>query len=116
MRLARLGVRVSAGIAAFLAGCATATDQLEILVDTRPPGASCFLERQGRPIATLAATPAIALVEASDAEITVRCHRNGFADAAVTLHPRPEKPVFGRLLGPSAGPYEQRVDIALVPR
>lgn len=111
----RVGITTMVAIAA-LAGCATAPDQMEILVDTNPPGAACVLERQGQAIADAAPTPAIALVDAGDAEITVRCHRNGFADASATLHPRIERPMFGRLLAALPGPFEQRVDIALVPR
>jgi hypothetical protein len=116
MRIARPGITAAAGAGALLAGCALGPDRMEILVATTPPGASCLLERQGQAIATVAATPAIALVDASEAEITVRCRRSGFADAALTLHPQPQSTVFGPLLAPAAGPYEQRVDIALVPR
>jgi hypothetical protein len=116
MRLARRGSMAAAGMLALLAGCALPPDQIEILVVTTPPGASCLLERQGRQIAAVAPTPGIALVDASDAEITVRCRRNGFADAAVTLHPHPPAVTIGPLLAPSPGPYEQRVDIALAPR
>lgn len=115
MRVARPGVTAAAGAAALLAACAPMPDRMEILVDTTPPGASCLLERQGQAIAAAAPTPAIALVDASEAEITVRCRRNGFADAALTLHPRPEAPVFGPLLALTP-PYEQHVDIALIPR
>jgi hypothetical protein len=101
---------------ALVAGCALPPDQIEILVVTTPPGAACLLERQGQQIATVAPTPAIALVDAKDAEITVRCRRSGFADTAVTLHPHPPAITIGPLLAPSPGPYEQRVDIALAPR
>jgi hypothetical protein len=107
---------VTAGVLALLTACAAAPNQMEILVDTSPPGASCRLERQGQAIATAAPTPAIALVAASEAEITVHCRRNGFADAVATLHPRPQAPTFGPLFAPAPGPYEQRVDIALIPR
>ena len=115
MRVARPGI-MAAAAAAWLAGCATAPDQMEILVNTTPPGASCRIERLGQAIAAAAPTPAIALVDASHDEITVRCHRNGFADAAVTLRPQPPSPLFDPLLAPPPGPYERRVDIALAPR
>ena len=116
MRFARVRVMAVAGVAALLAGCTLPPDRMEILVSTTPPGASCRLDRQGQAIATVAPTPAMALVDASEAEITVRCRRNGFADAVAMLHPRPESPLFPPLLAPAPGPYEQRVDIALVPR
>ncbi len=113
--IGRPAVTAAAGILILLAGCAPPSDRMEILVDTKPPGASCQLERQGQTIAAAAPTPAIALVDPSDAEITVRCHRNGFADVMVNLRPRPEAPAVIPRLAPT-GPYEQRVDIALVPR
>lgn len=115
-RFALLGVAPLAVFAALLAGCAMAPDRLEILVDTHPPGASCTISRQGQPIAAVAPTPAIALLDPSDAEITVLCRRNGFADAAARLDPRPPSQIIGPPFAAAPGPYEQRVDIALIPR
>jgi hypothetical protein len=113
---ARPAFAAAAGLAALLGGCALSPDRMEILVDTTPPGAACVLERQGQPLAALAPTPAIALVDASEAEIIVRCRRDGFAEAAATLHPRPRSPAVVPLWGAAPGPSEQRVDIALIPR
>ncbi len=116
MQYRRASLAAPAVAAAFLAGCASPPDRMEILVATTPPGASCVLSRKGQPIATAAPTPAIALVDPSEAEITIRCRRDGFADAVATVTPHPTAPVFGPLLAPAAPPYEQHVDIALVPR
>src|SRR5690349_8208882 len=55
--------------AAVLSGCSSSPDKTEILVGTTPPGASCLLTRLGQPIATVAPTPAIALVEPNPSEI-----------------------------------------------
>jgi len=102
-----------ATLCAVLSGCA-GSEKPAILVSTTPPGASCTLSRLGQPIATAAPTPAIALVDPSDGEITIVCRRAGFADAAVTVPARKTEPGFGLLFGSSpASDYQPRVDIAL---
>jgi hypothetical protein len=103
--------------AALLCGCSSQPDRTEIFVGTTPPGASCTLTRLGEPIATVAPTPAIALVEPSPAEIEIRCSREGFADAGATLPTRETGPSFGSIMyGRPASDFQRRVDIALVPR
>ena len=103
--------------AGLLCGCSSQPDRTEILVGTTPPGASCILFRLGQPIATVAPTPAIALVEPDPSEIEIRCSRQGFVDAAITL-PAQETglSVGGVFYGRPASDYQRRVDIALVPR
>jgi hypothetical protein len=103
--------------AAVLSGCSSPPDRTEILVGTTPPGASCLLTRLGEPIATVAPTPAIALVEPHPGEIDIRCSRQGFADAAVTLPAQETGLSFGAVMyGRPASDYQRRVDIVLVPR
>ena len=104
--------------AALLCACSSSQpDRSEILVGTTPPGASCILTRLGQPIASVASTPAIALVEPSPSAIDISCHRQGFADAAVTLT-APEPGLRFDMLwhGRPASDYQHRVDIVLVPR
>ena len=103
--------------AALVAGCGAAPGNPGILVATTPPGASCALSRQGQPIATVAPTPGIALVEPAAGEITIQCSRPGFADAGVTLPARDAGPSFGTFFS-SRSPYDYQpqVDIALSPR
>ena len=91
-------------LAVLLAGCYSGPPEpAEILVSTNPPGAHCLLTGQGRTLATLAPTPAIALVDPAAGGLAVNCRRSGFADANVPLPPYP------------AGVRERRVEIALVP-
>ena len=101
--------------AGLLCGCSSQPDRTEILVGTTPPGASCILSRLGQPLATVAPTPGIALVEPNPGEIEIRCSRQGFADAAVTL-PETGLSVGAVIYGRPASDYQRRVDIALVPR
>ncbi len=112
-----LTLAVPALCAALLCGCSSQPDRIEILVGTTPPGASCLLTRLGQPIATVAPTPAIALVEPGAGEIEISCNRQGFADAAVTL-PAPEAgaSVGTVMYGRPASDYQRHVGIVLVPR
>ncbi len=108
---------LAAFCAAALCGCSSQPDRTEILVSTTPPGASCSLVRLGQPIATVAPTPAIALVEPNPSEIDISCSRQGFADAAVTLPARETRLSAGAVMfGRPASDYQRRVDIILVPR
>ncbi len=117
MRHPRSSLTALAGLCAtLLSGCGGPPDQSEILVVTTPPGASCTLTRLGQPIATVAPTPAIALVEPSAGEIAVHCSRQGFADAAATLPARETWLGFGTMYGRPASDYQRRVDLVLVPR
>lgn len=89
---------------------------MEVLVVTLPPGAACNLSRLGQPVAEAGPTPAIALVEPTTIPIDIHCHRRGYADARFTLVPTPAPPLLAPLPAPDRPGYEQRVDIALVPR
>ena len=70
-------------IAASLGGCATAVEGTtqDIAVSTNPAGASCVLERDGKTIGTIAATPGTSHIEKSKYDITIRCNKEGFAEA-----------------------------------
>lgn len=100
------------------AGCSPwVAERAEILVNTLPPGASCVLSRGGQPIATATPTPAIGLVDPSDAPVTVSCRRAGFQDAAVTVVALPPPQGYGFHLFAPAPSYDgQRIDIAMAPR
>ena len=103
--------------AVLLSACDLRPDRTEILVETLPPGASCLLTRLGEPLATVAPTPAIALVEPNPSEIDISCSRQGFADAAVTLPAQDAGLSFGAVIyGRPASDFQRRVDIVLVPR
>src|SRR5882672_11065672 len=84
--------------AALLGACSSQPDRTEILVGTTPPGASCILSRLGQPLATVAPTPAIALVEPNPGEIDISCSRQGCADAAVTLPAQETGPSVGAVI------------------
>ena len=117
MRHPQSNLTALAVLCALVSGCSWQPERTEILVGTTPPGASCILTRLGQPIATVASTPAIALVDPSPGEIEVSCSRQGFADAAATL-PAPDSGLnLGAVIyGRPASDYQRRVDITLVPR
>src|SRR5438132_14250461 len=100
----------------LLCGCSSQPDRTEILVGTTPPGASCILFRLGQPIATVAPTPAIALVEPDPGEIEIRCSRQGFVATAVRLPAQATGLSVGRgVYGRPAAEYQLRVAIAVQP-
>ena len=102
--------------AVLVSGCGVPPGNPGILVGTTPPGASCTLSRQGQPIATVAPTPGIALVEPAAGEITIQCSRQGFADATITLPARDAGPSFGTIVyGRSSYDYQPQVDLVLSP-
>jgi hypothetical protein len=103
--------------AVLLSSCSSQPDRTEILVGTTPPGASCTLTRLGQPIATVASTPAIALVDPAPGEIDISCSRQGFADTAATLPVSETGLSVGAMIyGRPASDYQRRVDITLAPR
>ncbi len=69
--------------AVSVCGCATAIEGTtqDIAVNTNPAGASCVLEREGKAIGTIAATPGSSRIEKSKYDITIRCNKDGFAEA-----------------------------------
>jgi hypothetical protein len=106
-----------ATLCAVVSGCGLPPETPGILVATTPPGASCMVTRLGQPLATVAPTPAIALVEPAAGDITIGCSRQGFADTAVTVPVRETGPSFGTIVyGRSAYTYPDQIDIVLQPR
>ena len=104
-------------LCAVVSGCGLPPGDPGILVATTPPGASCTLTRLGQPIANVAPTPGIALVEPAAGDITILCRRQGFEDAVVTLPVRDAGPSFGTIVyGRSPYDYPPRVGIVLRPR
>lgn len=113
----RHSLLLTALCAVLVSGCALPPGNPGILVDTTPPGASCTVSRQGQPIATVAPTPGIALIEPAAGEITIQCSRQGFAESGVTLPSRDAGAGFGAILfGGAPDPTPLRVDIVLTPR
>jgi hypothetical protein len=71
-----------------LSGCASifeGTSQ-NINVVTNPVGASCVFEREGMSIGSVAQTPGVLTVRKSKYDITVRCDKLGYQQAAYLNH------------------------------
>ncbi|WP_340118707.1 hypothetical protein [Pelagibius sp. 7325] len=72
-----------AGLAFGLAACSSivqGTDQ-EVGINTNPPGASCILEREGKKIGELAASPGSVTVSKTKHDITITCDKEGYQTA-----------------------------------
>ena len=86
MKLKQIAPRASALLVAVsLAGCATAIEGTtqDIAVVTIPAGAACVLDRDGKQIGAIAATPGSSHIEKSRYDITITCKKDGFEDAVV---------------------------------
>jgi hypothetical protein len=92
-----------AGTAAMVAlgGCASiiegTSQQIEVATD--PPGASCVFEREGLPIANIPQTPGAAFVKKNKHDITIKCNKPGYEDAALVNHSGMAGATFANVLG-----------------
>jgi hypothetical protein len=111
MRFARI---LTITALAAMSGCETPPKELEILVTTAPPGASCALSRGGPPIAVAEPTPAIAVVPIEGPPVTVQCRRPGFADAEAVVPPAPRR--SAPFLGYPVTQYHSAVTLVMTPR
>jgi len=113
----RYRTRIALLLAGLLPGCYWEPPTGEIMVNTRPPGASCVISQLGKPLGIAEPTPAIAIATLEGAEINVVCRRPGFAEAAVTI-PAPVSAASLPGYNPNRRPeidYNARVDITMTP-
>ncbi len=121
---------IIAAIAALCSGCSTIIEgtSQELYVNTNPAGASCWLMREGRQIATINPTPGTALVQKTKNDITVVCDRDGFQQATYLNHSGVAGATAGNIiLGGGIGwaidsatgsdnKYDSPVNLTLVPK
>jgi hypothetical protein len=76
------------GLSVLLCGCATVFEGTSqtISVVTNPTGAMCAFEREGKVIGTVADTPGPLVVKKSKYDITVKCTKPGYQEAAYLNH------------------------------
>ncbi len=72
----------------LLAQCATVVDgtHQKILLLTIPDGARCSVTQNGNVVGTLAATPGEVEVPRTKYDLSVTCHKDGYADATTGNH------------------------------
>jgi hypothetical protein len=117
VRTRRVALLAGAIAIAALTGCAGGDERAEIMVQTNPPGAACALVREGKPIGTVDPTPGIALVDKSDADVTVACTRNGFDRTTRVAHVHDGEPSFGDLMAGRDGTrYNTWITVTLTPQ
>lgn len=83
-----------------LPACSTIVEgrSQEITVNTNPPGASCTLIRQEKPIATISPTPGSAYIEKSKYDITIKCSKPGYETATYLNHSGAAGATFGNII------------------
>ena len=72
-------------LSAALGGCVSVFEgtSQDISVNTNPSGATCVFEREGQSIGTVTGTPGTLTVRKSKHDITVRCNKPGYQEAAL---------------------------------
>jgi hypothetical protein len=87
-------------IAPLASGCASiasgTTQTLQIT--SNPDKASCNLERQGKVIGSVAATPGGVVVEKTKHDITVKCEKTGYQQSTGYLHSGVEGSTWGNII------------------
>ena len=87
-------------IAMLASGCATIVEGSSdtVTVDTRPPGATCELKRDGQTIAFINPTPGAISVSKSKYDINVRCSKDEYEDAVGVVGSEFQAMTFGNIL------------------
>ena len=85
---------------AMLGGCSTVIEgrSQEITINTTPAGASCVLNREGSPIATIAPTPGSVTIGKTKYDIEVVCDLDGYQKTAYIDESGTAAAVFGNIL------------------
>lgn len=93
-------IALAALSATLLQGCAAIIDgsHQEITVNTTPPAAQCALNREGENVGSVVSTPGIASVKKTKKDITVLCHKKGYADASYVTKSELDDWMWGNLL------------------
>lgn len=74
----------AAFVAVAMGGCSSIIEgtSQDIVVNTDPSGAACLFEREGRTIAMVDPTPGVANIDKTKHDITIKCSKDGYEDAA----------------------------------
>ena len=77
-----------AGLCIMLCGCVSVFEgtSQKINVVTNPTDASCVFIRKGQPIGTVQSTPGFLEVRKSKFDITIKCDKSGYQQAAYLNH------------------------------
>lgn len=89
-----------AAILLLLSGCATLTksSSQSVTINTKPPGAECWLEREGKLIAVVNPTPGTISIEKDKDVIRVVCKKEGFLENDGELASKFEAMTFGNII------------------
>ena len=86
--------------APYFSACGTIVEGTSqtIAVTSSPSGAVCDLQRDGRSISTVMATPAVVRVDKTKDDILVNCALTGYSPASQNLHSGMSAGVFGNII------------------
>ena len=83
-----------------VAGCATifeGTSQ-SVQVSTTPPGARCFVDREGARLGEVGSTPGSIRLDKSKNDIVVTCSKEGYQTATIAQSPSFSGTTFGNII------------------
>src|SRR5207302_7076201 len=83
-----------------LAGCATIMEgtSQSVQITTTPPGARCFIDREGARLGEVGSTPGSIRLDKSKNDIVVTCAKEGFQPATVAQSPSFSGTTFGNII------------------
>ena len=84
----RFRALIAAAMLPCVGGCASVFEGTheDISVVTNPVGATCTFEREGKPIGSVVNTPGTLTVRKSKYDITIKCNKSGYQEAAYINH------------------------------
>jgi hypothetical protein len=91
--LASVAVIVTAGCATIMEG----TSQ-SVQITTMPPGARCFVDREGARLGEVGSTPGSIRLDKSKSDVAVTCSKAGYETATVAQSPNFQGTTFGNIL------------------
>jgi hypothetical protein len=94
----RMKARIVLALATVpLTGCSSPNPVVreQVKIDTRPGGAVCTLNRQGKTIGEIAGTPGFTTIDKTWYDLTVRCDKAGYRQAVYRLRGQAAGMFFG---------------------
>src|SRR5438067_3112063 len=84
----------------LLPGCATIMEgtSQSVQITTSPPGARCFVDREGARLGEVGSTPGSVRVDKSKNDLVVTCSKDGHQSATVAQSPNFTGTTFGNIL------------------
>src|SRR5258708_33466783 len=87
-------------VVALLPGCATIMEgtSQSVQITTVPPGARCFVDREGARLGEVGSTPGSIRLDKSKNDIVLTCSKDGYQTATIAQSPSFSGTTFGNII------------------